>query len=196
MTIGQRIQKARKETGMSQREFGQKLGVSGSMIGQYENDLRNPKQETLQRMADVLGIDVNWLRTGQDDFSRTTSSARVMDEVYQMFSFLELSPENTQTFVRTCRMLQKVVIQLNSGIKNEEDVTIKICTDAFCQLIKSMQDLVPDGWSEIKNKYEAQKRRNLEYEEFLVKYKRLGAKNRREIEKFLDYLLFKQENNQ
>lgn len=57
MTVGQRIQQARKAMGLSQVELGQKLGVSGSMIGQWENDLRNPKPETLQRISAALNVD-------------------------------------------------------------------------------------------------------------------------------------------
>ena len=34
------------------------------MIGQYENNLRNPKLETVQRIAAALDVDVNWLMNG------------------------------------------------------------------------------------------------------------------------------------
>ena len=56
MTIGERIQKARKAAKLSQKELGEKLGVSASMIGQYENNLRNPKTETLFRLAEALNV--------------------------------------------------------------------------------------------------------------------------------------------
>ena len=58
MTIGQRIKKARKNAGMSQKELADKLKVSASMIGQYENDIRKPKYDTQQRIAEALGIDI------------------------------------------------------------------------------------------------------------------------------------------
>lgn len=57
MTVGERIQKARKAAKLSQKELGEKLGVSASMIGQYENNLRNPKTETLFKIADALNVD-------------------------------------------------------------------------------------------------------------------------------------------
>lgn len=58
MTTGQRIQQARKKAGLSQKQLGEKLGLSASMIGQWENDLRNPKRETLERIADALNVSV------------------------------------------------------------------------------------------------------------------------------------------
>ena len=46
MTTGEKIKEARKKAGMTQAELGALLGVSGSMIGQWENDFRHPKLET------------------------------------------------------------------------------------------------------------------------------------------------------
>ena len=54
MTIGQLIQKARKEAGLTQVELGARLGVSGSMIAQWENDLRKPKNATAWRIYAAL----------------------------------------------------------------------------------------------------------------------------------------------
>lgn len=56
MSVGKKIQALRKEQGLTQKELGSLLGISGSMIGQYENDLRNPKIETLLRIAKVLSV--------------------------------------------------------------------------------------------------------------------------------------------
>ena len=62
MTTGERIQKARKAAGLSQKELGKKLGVSASMIGQYENDLRIPKIETLEKISAALNVKISSLR--------------------------------------------------------------------------------------------------------------------------------------
>lgn len=61
MTVGERIRSLRKSAGLTQKELGQKLGVSASMIGQYETNLRNPKFETLKKIAAVLNINVTEL---------------------------------------------------------------------------------------------------------------------------------------
>ena len=61
MTTGQRIKAARKNAKMTQKELGQKLGISSQSIAQWENDLRNPKIETLQRIADALDVSVDYL---------------------------------------------------------------------------------------------------------------------------------------
>lgn len=66
MTVGDRIRKARKAKGYTQEELAKLLGVSFAMIGQYERGERNPKIETLQRIADALGVGIGVLMYGTD----------------------------------------------------------------------------------------------------------------------------------
>ena len=54
--IGRIIKEARKEKGLTQKELGEKLGVSYQMIAQYESGRRKPKIETLKRISAVLGV--------------------------------------------------------------------------------------------------------------------------------------------
>ena len=55
MTTGQRIKAARKKAGMTQKELGRRIGISFQGVAQWENDFRNPKYETLKRIAAALG---------------------------------------------------------------------------------------------------------------------------------------------
>lgn len=66
MTTGQRIKAARKKAGMTQAELAKKLGISYVGISQWERDLRNPKQETIQRIAKALECDFYWLLWGEE----------------------------------------------------------------------------------------------------------------------------------
>lgn len=56
MTAGQRIKAARKAAGMTQKDLAGKLDIAYQTLAQWENDLRNPKYDTLQRIASALGI--------------------------------------------------------------------------------------------------------------------------------------------
>ena len=58
MTVGERIKEARQAKGLTQAELGARLGLPYQSIGQWERDLRRPKLETLQRLAEEL--DVSW----------------------------------------------------------------------------------------------------------------------------------------
>ena len=59
MTIGERIKAARKKAGLTQKQLGEKMGISYQAVAQWENDLRNPKIETLRAIANALGMPVS-----------------------------------------------------------------------------------------------------------------------------------------
>lgn len=58
MTIGERIMKARKAVGLTQEELGKRIGVSASMVSQYETGARTPKVGTIQRFSDALNAPI------------------------------------------------------------------------------------------------------------------------------------------
>ena len=61
MTTGQQIKAARQKAGMTQAQLAEKLGIPYQSIGQWERDARNPKLDTLKRIADALNIAVQEL---------------------------------------------------------------------------------------------------------------------------------------
>ena len=51
MTLGQRIQKGRKEAGLSQEELAEQLGVSRQAVSRWENDNGYPEMEKIIRLV-------------------------------------------------------------------------------------------------------------------------------------------------
>ena len=66
MTTGERIRIARKKAGLTQKILGEKLGVSYQTIAQWENGLRNPKLETLRKIAKEINCPITDLFTADD----------------------------------------------------------------------------------------------------------------------------------
>ncbi|MCC8101443.1 MAG: helix-turn-helix domain-containing protein [Clostridiales bacterium] len=62
MSTGERIKKARKTAGLTQKQLAAKLGTSQQNIAQYESGKRNPKQETLREIADILNVSIEDLK--------------------------------------------------------------------------------------------------------------------------------------
>lgn len=61
MTIGEKIRKYRKEKGLTQKKLAELSELATITIQQYEANKYKPKFESLQRIANVLNIDVNIL---------------------------------------------------------------------------------------------------------------------------------------
>ena len=62
MDEGNKIKEIRKKKGLTQKQLGERLGVSQTMIAQYENGKRKPKLETLNKIASALDVSVSELR--------------------------------------------------------------------------------------------------------------------------------------
>lgn len=63
MTIGQKIQAARKHAGITQKELANLLSLATGTIQQYELGKRQPRLEQLQAIASALNVPVYSLMT-------------------------------------------------------------------------------------------------------------------------------------
>ena len=65
--FSERLRLLRTTSGLSQRELAQKIGVSKSSINMYERGEREPGFETLEFVADLFRVDINYLLGRTDD---------------------------------------------------------------------------------------------------------------------------------
>lgn len=68
---------ARSNKGLSQKDAAGLLGVSAVTLNRYERGGREPKGEMLTQMANLYGVSIDWLLTG--DSSMTTDPLLVAD---------------------------------------------------------------------------------------------------------------------
>lgn len=61
MSFAENLKRIRKSKGLSQKELAEKLGVSQPSYAQYERGTRNPKIETLNKIAQALNTTVEEL---------------------------------------------------------------------------------------------------------------------------------------
>lgn len=57
--IGENIREIRKLKGMTQKELGNKLGISQSAINQFENNKTAPKLQTIEKLAIALEVSMH-----------------------------------------------------------------------------------------------------------------------------------------
>ena len=90
MTTGQLIRAARKRAKMTQAELAEKLGISYVGVSQWENGIRNPKHETMQKIADALGISLSEL-VGMNPAVDIPENRAAFDAAAKMMSDAEIS---------------------------------------------------------------------------------------------------------
>lgn len=67
MTLGERIKEVRKTVGLTQLEFGERIGIKGNTVTNYEADRREPQEVTLKAICDKFGINYEWLKYGKGE---------------------------------------------------------------------------------------------------------------------------------
>ena len=66
-TIGNRINKHRKEKNLTQEELAAKLGISSQAVSKWENDLSCPDIALLPQLCRILGMSTDELLTGEQN---------------------------------------------------------------------------------------------------------------------------------
>lgn len=56
-----RLKKLRKQSGISQTELSEKINVSKGLISLYESGKKLPSRDTLQSIADVFNVTIDYL---------------------------------------------------------------------------------------------------------------------------------------
>ena len=67
MDIGSRILRIRKEKGLSQADFGSKIGTNNSSISKLEKNINNPSEQTIRAICSEFRVNRYWLETGEGD---------------------------------------------------------------------------------------------------------------------------------
>jgi transcriptional regulator with XRE-family HTH domain len=80
MTLGRRIKERRRALGLTQQELAQALGVTPQHISVIEQDKRTPSLSSLARMAEQLGVTVDFLVAGKEGTVTSVITAIKADE--------------------------------------------------------------------------------------------------------------------
>lgn len=78
-----RIKQVRKDAGLTQVEYGKRLGVAGNTVTNYENGMREPSNAIIAAICREFNVNEEWLRTGKGsmyvEMSRAELAANIVD---------------------------------------------------------------------------------------------------------------------
>lgn len=126
MTTGERIKTARKRAGMTQQELAEKLQISYMGISQWESGKRNPKKSTLERLAAVLDVPLNYL-TG----SHFMDEEEITDFITRVWPFADYhltmiqqaggEQKEIEQWERVCNELHRIHEEINADYRAKHD---------------------------------------------------------------------------
>lgn len=133
MKIGESLKSARMKAGMSQSELAEKLGISSVGISQWESGRRIPRDETLLRIAQALGISISdifeftpeetecilmyekKLKKAQN-FLETAIQEKNAKDIEQSNAFISIISENLEKYIISAK-LKCQVDAINSTVE-------------------------------------------------------------------------------
>ena len=93
MTIGENIRQARKKAGLTQRQLAEKSGVATITLKQYERGVREPKLDTIAKIARAMNLFASDLVSGDQwqnvDMTFTDTTERYGQETPQYYRMIE-----------------------------------------------------------------------------------------------------------
>lgn len=81
-TSGEKIKKYRIEKCVTQQELADRIGVTQSLIGQWERGVRNPSGKTRMRISDALNIPIEALQSDWDALKGKNAEISMIEEYY------------------------------------------------------------------------------------------------------------------
>lgn len=108
--MNERIKEVRKSLGLTQNEFGEKLGVRGNTITNYESNSRKPSNAIISAICREFQISEEWLRTGEGEMKAPmTKQSEIAAITAQLFRKEETDPETYNFLIE----LNKYLLQLD-----------------------------------------------------------------------------------
>ena len=100
MSNGELIRQARKRKNWTQGDLAKALGITHVNVAQWENGTRNPKIETLDRIAEALDIDPLDLMDGNERLSYIeqfgSTANRIQNAIQELLEILQVKKEDAE----------------------------------------------------------------------------------------------------
>lgn len=88
MSIGDRIKKLRKHLDLTQQGFGDRLGIKGNTISQYESGRNEPIDAVLSLICREFNVNEEWLRTGKGGDDNMFIKITPYEKAYNRFGYI------------------------------------------------------------------------------------------------------------
>lgn len=89
-----RIKEVRKAAGLTQTEFGERIGIKGNTITCYEKGIREPSEAIILAICREFDVNERWLRTGEGEMFLVKPREQELADFFA--SVLSVDPPDTR----------------------------------------------------------------------------------------------------
>ena len=116
VTLGERLNYARKKKGYTQESLGDTIGVSRGVIFNLEKNKTEPQTIVINAICQTLKVNKDWLLTGNgnmEDTSEVEKSAKILAELYEVAQ--TLSEKEQLYLLDTVKSLKQLLNEKNKN---------------------------------------------------------------------------------
>lgn len=99
MSINRRINLLRKQLGMIQQDFANKIGVQRVTISWMEKEGNTITKQNIKIICDTFNVSENWLLNGEGEMFRPADKPDILDRLQQELKLTSQEMEIIRTFV-------------------------------------------------------------------------------------------------
>lgn len=113
-TIGQKIKQLRKSLKLTQEDFAAKIDVSRSTLSCYEVGQRTPSMKTLQEIAHICGVGLDFFGLGSKD--------EAFDLLARAKDVFESADVPTETKEELYYEFMKLYLEMKKELRNNDNL--------------------------------------------------------------------------
>lgn len=129
--MNDRIKQLRKKEGLTQTEFGQRIGVKGNTITGYETELRTPSDAIIKAISREFGVSEEWMRTGEmciNEMRVKVSNIMINERIRAVRKDVGLTQEQ---FAKQIGITGSALSLIESGKTNPSNQTVFLICKEF-----------------------------------------------------------------
>ena len=123
MDINQRIRNLRKELGLSQKDFGLKIGLGQAAVSRLEQSNVVVIEQNIRLICETFGINEAWLRTGEGERKAVSAASD---------PFLPLRQKHQLSFIE--EQILRIYFKLDETAR-----------EAVCQYVQSVAEAIAES---------------------------------------------------
>lgn len=116
--MNERVKELRKALGMSQKEFGARLGVTDAAISSIESGRRSTTEQMIKSICREFDVNYDWLKDGEGDMFEALPESLV-DELAQEFGLDEVGKNIILGYLRLSEAERSVINKYLAGLTGQ-----------------------------------------------------------------------------
>jgi len=151
--LNERIKKLRKVLNLTQREFGERIGVKANTIATYEIGRNNPIDAVISLICREFSVNETWLRNGEGEMFRPHTQNDLISDF--MGDILNSEPDFRQQLISVLarmtpeewRILERKAVELTDNLRSQGEQSIAPTTpqNQRAELIRKPNPPIPEG---------------------------------------------------